>query len=157
MKILYTLYFILLNTLYFSTRTEPTTTFFQMTFQVFDIYRQAWGIEQARLRKQEFYKKSSDTLCHILEYRWEHQRLLQPRPWETPRQRSRRWKDFMVTLLQDCLKNRLPMYHSYPKRCTPVVVQYYRRIFFPKHHRPNKNQLLHIRSLRRVDAILCLF
>jgi hypothetical protein len=150
-----------------------------MTHNALHIYWQAWGLEQARLRKQEFRNKSSQASKNILyglfvdtfsykkrlpRFNYDQSLLLwqsvfNKRSWETDKRASSRIKGYCESLIQKCLVNRLPIYEPIKKvSCTPLVVHHFRRIFPTNHHhRSHRHKCLHVDSLRRVDAILCLF
>ena len=147
--------------------------------QVLYIYWQAWGLEQAQLRKHMFVIKSSRALKIILYgifvdtysfqvnlSRFNYGQSLQlwrsffsKRSWETHESASSRIKLYCDTLIRDCLWKRLPIYEPMnAMKCTSVFLQCVRRIFSSNHQQhKHRHKYFGIDSLRRVDAIVCLF
>ena len=138
-----------------------------MNIQALNIYWQAWGFEQAQLRKQLFIKKTCKKLekiikiCHVcalskmsivfttLEIR---NKVL----------KSLIHKENLNDVMKDleyfskiCLRDKLPLYEK--QKAYPKFNKFLRsqsRVFQSFNKRP---KFLNIDSVLRVDAILCLF
>jgi len=137
--------------------------------QVFDIYWQAWGHEQAQLQKQLYIKKTSNKLDKIIKsiYINTISKLIFNYP--TPELRNEDLKSLLSIpkdinffmkdldfLSQMCLQGRLPNFVQ--RGAHPHYNKYNRcraRIFRPLFNKMPKGTTLD--SLFRVDAIVCLF
>jgi len=138
--------------------------------QVFYVYWQAWGYEQAQLRKQLYIKKTSNKLDKIIKSMYiDAISKVMIFNYPTPELRNKDFKN-LISIPKDvnsfmkdleflskmCLQDRLPNFGR--KGAHPHYNKYMRcrsRIF-----RPLVNQIpkrLNINSVIRVDAILCLY
>ena len=138
--------------------------------QVFYIYWQAWGHEQAQLRKQLYIKKTSIELDKIIKSMYINAvSKVMIFNYPTPELRNKDFQNLMLIpkninyfmkdldfLSKMCLQDKLPLYElrgAHPKYS--IYTRSRSRIF-----RPLVNQIpkqLNINSVIRVDAILCLF
>lgn len=139
------------------------------TMQVLNIYWQAWGYEQAQLRKQQYIKKSAIKLDQIIkDYHINAFSKINVFIYPTPKIRNqylknsicipKNTKDFMNELeyfSNHCLRDRLPI-HEHTKNIN-AHTKYLRirsRVIRPFNNLPPR---LSIASVIRVDAIICLF
>ena len=138
--------------------------------QVFYIYWQAWGYEQAQLRKQLYIKNTSIKLDKIIKNMYiDVISKVMIFNYPTPELRNKDFKNLMLVpkninyfmkdlafLSKMCLQDKLPLYElrgAHPKY--NIYTRSRSRIL-----RPLVNQIpkkLNINSVIRVDAILCLF
>ena len=137
--------------------------------QVFNIYWQAWGYEQAQLQKQLYIKKTSNKLDKIIKIMYINAISKMIFNYSAPELRNEDFKSLLSIpkdincfmkdldfLSKMCLQDRLPNFVQ--RGAHPKYNKYIRsrsRIF-----RPLVNQIpkqLNINSVIRVDAIVCLF
>jgi hypothetical protein len=139
--------------------------------QVFHIYWQAWGYEQAQRQKQRYIKKTSHKLDKIIkgmyinalskmifkfptqELRNEHLKKLLSIP-----KNIESFMEDLEFLSKMCIQDRLTFYG--PREAHSKYSMYTRsrsRIFRPFVKQIPKHLQIDIDSLLRVDAIVCLF
>ena len=137
--------------------------------QVFDIYWQAWGYEQAQLQKQLYIKKTSNKLDMIIQSMYINAISKMIFNFPTPELRNEDLKSLLsipkdiksfmkdLELLSDmCLRDRLPLFelrgaHRHYNKYNRCRARIFRSLF----HKMPKGTT--IDSIFRVDAIVCLF
>jgi hypothetical protein len=145
--------------------------------QVLYVYWQAWGYEQAQLRKQLYIEKTSNKLDKIIKRMYINAMSKMIFNYPTPELRNEDLKS-LIPIPQDingfmddleflskmCLQDRLPIFG--PREAYPHYNKYMRcrsRIFrplldkFPKFPKLRKRTTLDWDTFFRVDAIVCLY
>jgi len=142
------------------------TDYIMQALQALNIYWQAWGYEQAQIKKQIYIKKTSKKLDKIVKISYMNYAAMYIN-FPTEEMKYKIWKNIILKknleiLFEDlecfssiCLQGSLPVF--YQRGPYPKYNKYNRtesRIFQSFNKRPKK---LDINSVFRVDAILCLF